>query len=487
MYRQFAPRGKSVTLLVVSPQLKLKIALAFPVSIRSDLILKVIDESWVPLICLIVSLGCTHRVRIQTVPPDAAVYQTKADGSRGGLLGRTPLEIPLEAGFQAPQIEISHTGYLSERITMAKGLGEQADIQVQLQAISEKWIKELPTDLTRSLVETAVGDHIQMMQSVFAHQGAAAPKDWELLASKYARLSVFHYVLGHHYLLNENFGQASASFQKALELDPQNKEARRMLGLSDMKLMSNFASERARSLSLLEAGMRDIVQGNYGRTHRVTQGKDKQAGFEVHLSTDSLFAPGSHRLTRQGLQLVQQLVGEFSKLTKSASIVVECHTDSNVSSLLNQGSSVSKGTLQVGSLLEMTSLRAASFLEALVSEGAQFQSTAIAGYGNSKPLAKETGGDGLVNAKAQQQNRRMVLRISLEDVLPPASTLKQSIEESIPMANRPKNTGQPILKGNGNRANQPPKSLPADPEMDPKARAPKVTIPDLSDSEEVKP
>ncbi len=441
----------------------------------------------VPLLLSLLVASCAHQLRIETTPPDAQVFAIEKDGKRGKLLGRTPFEVRgVSASIKA--VEIEQAGHILERVLIPQGVPSSVNVSVELSPLTETWIKSQPVDVFGKSLDIAIADHLRFQELLLTQNEEDAKNTIKELMPKYGRLPVFHYIIGLHHLTHQQYTEASNAFRKALEIDPINERARRMMVLVDAKMVSSSQSERARAISALEVAVREVADANNGTLKRtpLPSAALTHRGFEMILPTDNLFRKGTAKPTREAVILAQKLTDEFRRIRFPIRVLIEGHTDSSIAE--QEGIAGGPSNSPILSLMELSSARASAFLELLQSEGASFARSAIAGYGNTKPVLDEVS-KGVANPKNQTANRRIVLRVAYETNDPASANL----DEFFPAESakrQPKAGGAQAPKKDVKKENKPstPSQKPAtngmtSPNDVPQPRAPRVTLPTLDGGE----
>lgn len=124
--------------------------------------------------------------------------------------------------------------------------------------------------------------------------------------------------------------------------------------------------------------------------------------LEISLLSESFFAPGEAALTTTGNQILARVLPRVAKLERPATLEIEGHTDSTP---------VKSG--RFSSNWELSTARAASVAKYFEAHGVAPEIIMLSGFGEHRPLIKETDERGLTLASAQRINRRIVLRIHL--------------------------------------------------------------------------
>jgi flagellar motor protein MotB len=425
----------------------------------------------------LLNAACAHQMRVETTPPDAQVFSVEKDGKRGKLLGRTPFEMNgVAASVNA--IEIEHTGHIPERIIIPQGAPSSVNVNLTLSPLTETWVKTQPPDVFGKSLDMAIEDHLRLQEILLGQSDGDAAKTVKELLPKYGRLPSFHYIVGQHHLSHGRYTEAANSFRKALELDPVNDRSRRMLVLVDAKMVNSSQSDRARVISALEVAVREVAEANTGTLKKlpVAEAALTHRGFEMVLPTDNLFRKGTAKPTRDAVILAQKLVDEFRRIRFPIKVLIEGHTDSNIAE--QDGIAGNSNNAPTLSLLELSSARASAFLELLQSEGAAFQLSAIAGYGNTKPVRAEVS-DGVANTANQTANRRLVLKVAYQ-----TNTGSGDLDDFFPVESAKKKASAPT---NSSGTKSGPKPQPAAKKTNtnpltnssevPQPRSPRVSLP----------
>ncbi|MGH1467252.1 MAG: OmpA/MotB family protein [Bdellovibrionales bacterium] len=107
--------------------------------------------------------------------------------------------------------------------------------------------------------------------------------------------------------------------------------------------------------------------------------KQKENEVIVRLSEKEFFNVGSYKLIKNGEGSLNKIASSLKALNEEFDIYVEGHTDSKPV----------KGSVHYRSNLGLSSLRASTAAEVLISFGLDKRRVRVMGYGDSKPLAKD--------------------------------------------------------------------------------------------------
>lgn len=176
--------------------------------------------------------NCKHTLTLNSNPKDAEVYLHLENGSRGTLLGKTPLTLDSVAGHA---FVVQKSGYAPSYIFLpVSDLGREVSLKIDLPILSESWVQDALLAGSSTVFEKMSTDLLLLQQYLFLK------KDQEfLIASKkmetrFSKTAIFHNLVGFFYLGKKDYKSSLESFQKSLEIDPTNKDA-----LASLKLIKH--------------------------------------------------------------------------------------------------------------------------------------------------------------------------------------------------------------------------------------------------------
>lgn len=369
-------------------------------------------------LCLVSLGGCLHsRLQIVSNPEDAQVFRVDVDGKRREAMGRTPLSVDDLDHSSVGGFDIEAPGYIPVRLHFPYQRPNDSKLFVNLQPLNPDWVKELPPDLFKKTLEKSVGDHVRFQGWMYSRSESDVRAQIQGMEKRYGNLSVFHFLIGNYYFYRQDYNGASTAFLRALELDPTNEDARRLLVLVDLKVVSRSEGQRSQAFAHLESSAREIAELNNGlfRKNISTEKQRNIDGFEIVLPSDPLFVEDRVRPSREAWRVAGRLTEELNRIYQPFDVIVEAHTDSNVLAETKTSSAESmriKGNTRFRSLWELTAVQSAAFMEILKSEGVRARGINIAGYGDSRPMTKKGNSD----PDLMRLNRRMVVRVTFPDV-----------------------------------------------------------------------
>lgn len=177
---------------------------------------------------LLLMSSCAHSLTIESSPGGAHIVALNEQGKRVADLGKTPTKISTSAAA----IQVEATGYYPSLLLLPSGgqaLRARYSIPLiqQSQQATEKVLFETQPDV----LDTALIDVLTLQTLINENKLKDAEARIKQMGDRYAFVSVFHILKGHYYVAVKNVNAAKESFEKALELNPKNEEARSMLAL----------------------------------------------------------------------------------------------------------------------------------------------------------------------------------------------------------------------------------------------------------------
>lgn len=366
-------------------------------------------------LCLLALCSCAHRISVDSVPPDAKVYSIDSSGARKELLGKTPLSIDGVKGSGLYGIEVEQPGYMPHKLVFPLAYASDVRVRIDLQKLSDDFVRNLPPALFRTGVDRALEELLYLQSSLYTKSDDEIARMLMDYDKRYSEVSAYHFLVGTFNLYKSRYSEASRAFSKAIELDPKNEDARKMLILTDVKFVNQSQALRSRAFADIEASAKEVaaLSNGYVAKVKINPNSPTYDGFEIVIPSDVLFRPTTARVTPRGASVLNKLSKEFLKVQQGLSVTIEAHTDPDVSAEANENPGfVSKGKSPFKSAWELSSARAASVMELLKAEGVNAETWSIAGYADSRPLLYKPVGknEPVVN---QNMNRRVVLRVSL--------------------------------------------------------------------------
>lgn len=187
--------------------------------------------SYIYLILIaLLCVQCTHTINLKSRPTGAKVFSLDKSGNRSALLGQTPLTLSDAKATNLSAIEIEKAGFFKQQILIPFREASNVDINVTLSRHNEAWFKEMLLDSYAGTLDKVTSDLIQLQSDIASNRQAEVEAQIARYKTQYDKIPTFHTMVGGYYLFIKNDkARARQAFTKALELDPTNQDARRLL------------------------------------------------------------------------------------------------------------------------------------------------------------------------------------------------------------------------------------------------------------------
>lgn len=178
----------------------------------------------------LVASGCATHLYVKSTPDKAKVELISLHTQSASALGETPLLLQKDdvtnIQIQGPYlIRISKDGFTPKEILLASFSGLEAEFNVELKSTgADKVSNELINGLFEAQTFAQKGQHQACLDKLAD------------LEKKYPSVSAIYEMRGSLHLLQQDYPQARADLQRALLLDPDNR---------DLKNLVETASTRA--------------------------------------------------------------------------------------------------------------------------------------------------------------------------------------------------------------------------------------------------
>jgi outer membrane protein OmpA-like peptidoglycan-associated protein len=367
-------------------------------------------------VVLLLQISCSHTILLESIPTDSAVYLMDKSGGKAKLLGRTPLSTEEVTALSTSGVVVEAQGHVPMSLVVPFQNSTVSKISVKLIPYDEKFIQSLPFDVHKKVVDQMAGELIDLQQTLYGGTKEEAEKAIVEAEKRLERSSRFHQIVGSYRFYQGMFEQAVRSLSRAMELDPQNETARRMLVLTDVKVANSTQSVRNKAYANLNAAAVEVANLGNGYLVRTksTPTQSDYDGFEIVIPTDVLFKPYSGKFKNEGLAVLARLADELRKNDHPRSILVEGHTGSDMYAELRNMPAHSAGSAKLQGAWEVSSERAGAVVTYLKSEGVGASNWSIAGYGDSRPLVlPEKIDKNSLKIDLESLSRRVVIKVVL--------------------------------------------------------------------------
>lgn len=173
--------------------------------------------------------ACSHTLTIRSEPAGATLFVVDAQGNRGALVGTTPLTLKPDTGQAHATYELRKNGFEATTLVVPLIEASRVEIGVRLKAIDDAYFRErFQTDQSRILSRQFI-ELLKLQNAILQRSDAEVERLAQSMKGNFEQVSAWHSLLGNFYFLKGQRDRAKSYYQKALELDPQNNEARTLL------------------------------------------------------------------------------------------------------------------------------------------------------------------------------------------------------------------------------------------------------------------
>lgn len=170
--------------------------------------------------------SCAHTIAIDSTPVGAQVFAIDDKGKRTGELGKTPFTLNTEV----KAVEVAKIGYSSSYVELPER-STRAHYAVTLQKMSDEVINKILLETQPEVLNSAIQDVLVLQTLINDRKTKEAEDKAKSMRTRFEFISTFHVMRGHILLDKKDSKGAREAFERALELDPKNSEARAMIAL----------------------------------------------------------------------------------------------------------------------------------------------------------------------------------------------------------------------------------------------------------------
>jgi hypothetical protein len=178
--------------------------------------------------------SCQHSVEIVSEPSGSSVFDYQL-GKRGALLGLTPLVLSNRFQNGMVALEVSKDGFEPKFIFAGENSGARLKLNATLKKVdSEFFLNKFAKDLG-GVLNAKFSKLIDLQNEINQKNHTKVLELEKKMTPEFETVSLFFSMIGNYYYLAGDKKNSRDRHLKALELDPQNAEARevlRMLGVS---------------------------------------------------------------------------------------------------------------------------------------------------------------------------------------------------------------------------------------------------------------
>jgi tetratricopeptide (TPR) repeat protein len=182
------------------------------------------------ILCLFLfATGCSHTVSVRSEPPGATLFPIDSTGNRGAPLGVTPVTLNFDTGRDYAALEVTKDGFESSRVVVPLIEASTVSLGVKLKPIDENWFRQRFQKEQSRILSSQFLALLRLQNAILQRNDAEVERLAVSMKQDFNQISAWHSMLGNFHFIKGDRNQAIGFYTKAIELDPDNTEARAML------------------------------------------------------------------------------------------------------------------------------------------------------------------------------------------------------------------------------------------------------------------
>lgn len=181
------------------------------------------------LAVLCASSACAHTLKLRSEPPGASVRAELPNGRPGAQLGKTPLDLPLPKEGKSFAVVLSLDEYETKSIFIPVTDATEIEMSTTLKKIDEKWFAEKFQSSRANALSNQFAELLKLQNAIIERKFALVDQFEKAMKERFEPVSIWNSLMGNSYLLRGNKDAAKKYYQRALQLDPENTEAKMLL------------------------------------------------------------------------------------------------------------------------------------------------------------------------------------------------------------------------------------------------------------------
>lgn len=173
--------------------------------------------------------GCAHTLKLRSEPPGASVRAELPNGRPGAQLGKTPLDLPLPKDGKSFAVVLSLDEYETKSIFIPVTDASEIEMSTTLKKIDEKYFSEKFQSSRANALSNQFAELLKLQNAIIERKFALVDQFEKAMKERFESVSIWNSLMGNSYLLRGNKEAAKKYYQRALQLDPENTEAKMLL------------------------------------------------------------------------------------------------------------------------------------------------------------------------------------------------------------------------------------------------------------------
>ena len=173
--------------------------------------------------------ACAHTLKLRSEPPGASVRAELPNGRPGAQLGKTPLDLPLPKDGKSFAVIITLDEYETKAIFIPVTDATEIEMSTTLKKIDEKYFSEKFQSSRANALSNQFAELLKLQNAIIERKFALVDQFEKAMKERFESVSIWNSLMGNSYLLRGNKEAAKKYYQRALQLDPENTEAKMLL------------------------------------------------------------------------------------------------------------------------------------------------------------------------------------------------------------------------------------------------------------------
>lgn len=182
-------------------------------------------------VAISLSTGCTHTLKLGSVPSEVEVYSLLPNGLEGNLIGKTPF-VPQTLGDEEfLLVKMQKVGYMPRILVVPfyKNLPSDLEINASLVAQNKEWFQTALRQSYASQTDKIVREFLSFQESIILGNDVESKRYIESLGETSSNIATYHSLVGAYYWKKNSLFEARKAYTRLLELNPSDPEAVNML------------------------------------------------------------------------------------------------------------------------------------------------------------------------------------------------------------------------------------------------------------------
>lgn len=175
------------------------------------------------------TFACAHTLKLRSEPAGASVRTELPNGKAGAQLGKTPVDLALPKGGKSFAVIVSLDEYETRSVFVPVTDASEIEINMALKKIDEQWFAEKFQSSRSNALSAQFSELLKLQNAILERDFAQVDTLERNMKSRFETVSIWNSLMGNSYLLRGEKKLAKKYYRRALELDPENREAKMLL------------------------------------------------------------------------------------------------------------------------------------------------------------------------------------------------------------------------------------------------------------------